>query len=63
MSSGYMTFVSSADPPEGGFCKTSVFAKAPLDLVEKVGANPWFDRPLFQKPFVKLTEFCKRLRS
>jgi hypothetical protein len=38
------------------FPKTSVFGKATLDLLEKAGF-----RPLFRKPFPKLTEFWERL--
>jgi hypothetical protein len=41
-----------------GFPKTSVFGKATLDLWEKAGS-----RPLFQKPFTKLTEFWERLNT
>jgi polar amino acid transport system substrate-binding protein len=40
----------------GGFPKTSAFGKASLDLWEKVGF-----RPLFPKPFPKLTEFWEWL--
>ncbi|MDR1902760.1 MAG: hypothetical protein LBQ88_10830 [Treponema sp.] len=40
----------------GGFPKTSVFGKSSSDLREKAGF-----KPLFPKPFLKLTEFWKRL--
>jgi hypothetical protein len=39
-----------------GFPKTSVFGKSTSDLREKAGF-----KPLFPKPFLKLTEFWERL--